>query len=142
MASDLADEPPGSLVGDRSMLREGFNHGFPDEQWNAAKEEARQAMIAVARRKGLISYSDLVGKIRSCYLEPNGTPLAHMLGQISSKEDEEGRGLLTVVVVHKSGDMRPGSGFFELALSRGRRVVNKEQFWIEELRCVYDTWSA
>ena len=123
------------------MLREGFNHGFPDDLWNAAKEEARQAMIAVARRKSVISYSDLVGEITSCHLEPNGTPLAHMLGEISSEEDKVGRGLLTVVVVHKSGDMKPGSGFFRLARSRGRRVVDEEQFWIEELCDVYDTGS-
>ena len=35
-----------------------------------------------------------------------------MLGDISSAEDDAGRGLLTVVVVHKSGDMKPGPGFF------------------------------
>ena len=75
------------------MLREGFKHGFSEVQWIAAKEEARQAMIAVARSKSVIAYSDLVGKIRSCILEPNGAHLAHMLGEISSEEDEESRGL-------------------------------------------------
>lgn len=123
------------------MLRKEFNHGYPDEQWNAAKEEARQAMIAVARRKRVIAYSDLVGEIKSCHLEPNGTHLAHMLGEISSKEDEEGRGLLTVVVVHKSGDQKPGSGFFQLARSRGRQVVDEELFWIDELQSVHGIWS-
>ena len=92
------------------MLREGFKHGFSKDQWIAAKEEARQAMITVARSKDVIAYSDLVRKITSCILEPNGTPLAHMLGEISSEEDEEGRGLLTVVVVHKTGDMQLGPG--------------------------------
>lgn len=93
------------------MLREGFNHGFPDDQWIAAKEEARQAMISVARSKSVIAYSDLVRKVKSCILEPNGAALAHMLGEISSEEDGECRGLLTVVVVHKTGDMKPGPGF-------------------------------
>lgn len=123
------------------MLREGFKHGFSENQWTAAKEEARQAMIAAAQSKGVIAYSDLVQKITSCILEPNGTALAHMLGEVSSEEDEEGRGLLTVVVVHKTGDMRPGPGFFQLALSRGRHIMDKEQFWIEELRNVHDVWS-
>ena len=124
------------------MLREGFKHGFSDDQWIAAKDEARQAMIAVARSESLIAYSDLVRKIQSCVLEPNGTPLAHMLGEISSDEDEEGGGLLTVVVVHKTGDLRSGPGFFRLARSRGRHVVDEDQFWIEELRNVYDVWST
>ena len=35
-----------------------------------------------------------------------------MLGEISSAEDAAGRGMLTVVVVHKAGDMQPGPGFF------------------------------
>ena len=124
------------------MLREGFKHGFSEDQWIAAKEEARQAMITVARSKDVIAYSDLVRKITSCILEPNGTPLAHMLGEISSEEDEEGRGLLTVVVVHKTGDMQPGPGFFRLARSRGRHVEDDEHFWIEELRNVYEVWST
>lgn len=124
------------------VLREGFRHGFSDDQWIAAKGEARQAMIAVARSKSLIAYSDLVRKIHSCVLEPNGAPLAHLLGEVSSEEDEEGRGLLTVVVVHKTGDLRPGSGFFQLARSRGRHFVDEEHFWVEELRNVYDVWST
>ena len=66
------------------MLREDFKHGFSEDQWSTAKEEARQAMIAVARRKGVIAYSDLVREITSCRLEPNGAYLAHMLGEISS----------------------------------------------------------
>ena len=124
------------------MLRKGFKHGFSEDQWLAAKEEARKAMVAAARSKSTIVYSDLVQKITSCVLEPNGPHLAHMLGEISSEEDAEGRGLLTVVVVHKSGDMKPGSGFFQLAKSLGRSVVDEDQFWIDELRKVHDVWSA
>lgn len=123
------------------MLREGFRHGFPEDQWVAAKEEARAAMIAAARCNSVITYSVLVGKITSCILEPNGAALAHMLGEISSEEDKEGRGLLTVVVVHKTGDMKPGPGFFRLARSLGRQVAEKDQFWIKELHDVYDAWS-
>ena len=53
------------------MLREGFNHGFAEYQWLAAKEEARQAMTAVARSNSVIAYSDLVRKITACILGPN-----------------------------------------------------------------------
>ena len=93
-------------LGTRNGDRLRFEHGFSQDRWIAAKQEARQAMIA--RSKGVIAYSDLVPKITSCILEPNGTHLAHMLGEISSEEDEEGRGLLTVV--HKTGDSKPGPG--------------------------------
>ncbi len=49
------------------MLRKGFKHGFSENQWSAAKEEARQAMIAVARSKNVIAYSDLVRKTRVAF---------------------------------------------------------------------------
>jgi hypothetical protein len=35
-----------------------------------------------------------------------------MLGEISQEEDEAGHGMLSVIVVHKYGDMQPGPGFF------------------------------
>lgn len=58
----------------------------------------------------VIAYSDLVGEIRTLDLEPQGDRLAHMLGEPG--ENGTGRGMLTVVVVHKHGDQMPGPGFF------------------------------
>jgi molybdopterin synthase catalytic subunit len=68
--------------------------------WDAAKAEARQVMIR---------------QITRIRLQAHDARLSHFLGEIASEEDERGRGPLTVVVVHKSGDMQPGPGFFELA---------------------------
>ena len=123
------------------MRRDNFDHGFLDGVWRAAKEEARQAMIDVARRRDLMSYSDLVLRITSCVLEPHGSRLAHMLGELATEEDEEGRGLLTAVVVHKTGDRKPGPGFFKLAESLGRDVVDTDGCWMDELKTVYQAWS-
>ena len=122
------------------MLRTNFNHGFSESDWNAAKEEARQAMIAVARRRKTISDLDLVAKIATCSLEPHDPRLAHMLGQISSEEEDSGRWLLTAVVVRK-GNKWPGAGFFELAKSRGRNIKDRETFWAEEMQKVHSVWS-
>jgi hypothetical protein len=41
-------------------------------------------------------------------------PIHNVLGEISSEEDARVRGVLSVVVVHKSADMHPGPGFVEL----------------------------
>ena len=119
------------------MKRENFDHGYPQEVWEAARAEARQAMIAVAARRRVIAYSDLVAEIRSLDLEPQDDRLAHMLGEISTAEHEAGRGMLTVVVVHKHGDQMPGSGFFQLARSLGHDTKDRETFWIGELEKVY-----
>ena len=61
-----------------------------------------------------------------------------MLGEISTEENEAGRGMLTVVVVHKEGDMKPGPGFFELAQKLGRQVGDLDVFWISEFKRVVD----
>ena len=123
------------------MKRENFDHGYSEEAWEAAREEARQAMIAVAARRCLIPYSDVVAEIHSLDLVPHGDHLAHMLGEISTAEHEAGRGMLTVVVVHKHGDQMPGPGFFQLAQSLGHDTKDREAFWIGELEKVYGAWS-
>ena len=108
------------------IRREGFDPGVSEESWNAAKSEARMAIEEVARQRRTISYTELVRQIESLYLVPHDHRLAHMLGEISTEEDNVGRGLLTVVVVHQGGDMRPGPGFFELARSRGRDTSDRD----------------
>ena len=124
------------------MKRENFDHGYPQESWEGAKAEAREAMTAVAKRRRVIAYSHLVAKIRSLDLDPQSDHLAHMLGEISTAEHEAGRGMLTVVVVHKHGDQMPGPGFFQLAGSLGHDTKDREAFWVGELEKVYGAWSA
>ena len=123
------------------MRREGFDHGFSQADWDAGKEEARKAMIEWAKVRGMITYSDLVKQITSVHLEAHDSRLDHLLGEISSEEDAADRGMLTVVVVHKVGDMQPGPGFFELAQSLGRDTSNLLECWVEELRRVHAYWS-
>ena len=124
------------------MKREKFNHGFSDADWQAAKEEARHTMILTAKARGMITYSDLVKSIRRIKLEAHDIRLSHMLGEISSEEDRAGRGMLTVVVVHKVGNMEPGPGFYELANTLGRDTSNLLRCWVDELHAVHAVWSA
>lgn len=124
------------------MLRENMRHGFPERDWEAAKAEARQMMIERAKVRGMIPYSDLVKGIGRIKIEAHDHRLFHMLGEISSEEDEAGRGLLTVLVVHKAGDMQPGPGFFELAKSRGRNTRDILKCWVDELRTVHAFWYS
>ncbi len=123
------------------MLREKLRHGFPEADWNAAKEEARAVMIERAKVRGMIPYSDLVRQITRIKVVSHDTRLFHMLGEISSEEDEQGRGMLTVLVVHKHGDMQPGPGFFELAQSLGRDTKDILKCWVDELHRVHAVWS-
>lgn len=114
--------------------------GFADEQWSAAKSELRRLLIDKARSKSVVAYSDAVARLEAIQFEPSDPRFHQMLDQLSTTEDEAGRGLLTVLVVHKAGDMRPGPGFFELASARGRDVQDLDKTWLVELRSVWGYW--
>ena len=116
-------------------------YGYSLTDWNEAKKEMRKILVERAKVRGMIPYSDLVGKVRTINLEPESYALAAMLGEISSEEDAAGRGMLTVIVVHKYGDMQPGPGFFELAEELGRDTSDILKCWIRELRRVHGYWS-
>jgi len=123
------------------MLRKNFDHGFIQSDWDAAKEQARTIMTDCAKMRRMIPYSDLVRQITAVNMQPHDARLSHFLGEIAAEEDEAGRGLLTVLVVHKQGDMQPGPGFFELAQSRGRNVSKVVDCWVEELKKVFAYWE-
>lgn len=110
--------------------------------WDSAKREAREALIATARSaKGMITYGQLCERISSLKLEPDSEVLRLLLGEISTEEDAEGRGMLTVVVVHQGGNGRPGSGFFKLASRLGRDTHDRDQFWTKEFAKVREAWK-
>jgi len=115
--------------------------GLSDEQWQRAKEEIREILIERAKVRGTIPYSLLTERIKSVTLEPDSYALAHLLGEVSTAEDRAGRGMLSVVVVHKEGDMQPGPGFFKLAKELGRDASDIPKCWIDELKKVHAYWS-
>lgn len=116
--------------------------GFEDVAWQTAKEEGKRLLASYARRRRTIPYSEFVKKIGAIHLEPNDPRLHHFLDEISTEEHSEERGLLSALVVHKLGDAQPGPGFFELARQLGYQFENIEQFWIQEVKHVFEVWSA
>lgn len=116
-------------------------YGFSENDWNQARNEIKQILIARARLRGMIPYSELVAQVQMIRLEPESYALAAMLGEISAEEDAAGRGMLSVLVVHKEGDMQPGPGFFELAKALGRNTMDILKCWIDELKRVHAVWS-
>lgn len=56
-------------------------YGFDIDEWNAAKEEMRDALAERARVRGMIPYSELVNQVTTISLEPNSYALAAMLGE-------------------------------------------------------------
>lgn len=115
--------------------------GIPPRQWDAAKTQAREAMIARAKLGGVLPYSELVAKIQAVQFEPHDVRLFALLGEISAEEDAANRGMLSAVVVHK-GDGQPGPGFFDLAQKLGRDTTAILPCWVSELKKVHAHWSV
>jgi hypothetical protein len=98
----------------------------------------RAVLIARAGIERTIPYSELTGLVHTIHFSYDDTAFHHMLDEISREEDAAGRGMLSVIVVHKDGDMMPGPGFFRLAKKLGRDKSDREACWANELRKVYD----
>ena len=118
-----------------------YEHGFPQEKWEAAKAEAKAILAECAARRQMIPYSEFVKRIHAITIHYHDPRLFHFLGQIAAEESEAGRGMLTALVVHKHGVMQPGPGFFEIARELGHDTGDILKFWIEEVKRVFAAWK-
>ena len=118
-----------------------MTNGFTEQEWLDAGREMTDVLIGRARQGRPIAYSDLVTHIESIRLDYFDPLLNKMLGEISSSENGQGRGMLTVLVVYKDGDMKPGPGFFELATALGRDASDELACWVAEYEYVTRYWQ-
>src|SRR5262245_38106881 len=116
--------------------------GFTKKEWEVFKKEARAIMIGHATQRGMITYGDLAARMTSIPVEPHEMVLWYIIGAVARDEEKAGRGLLSVVVVHKHGDMEPGFGFFNLAEEFGRNTRDKTKCFVDELHRVHAVWSV
>lgn len=116
--------------------------GFKKTDWDSFKKEACKIMSSVASQRQMITYGDLAAQMTTIQVEPHEIVLWEIIGDVARDEEQAGRGLLSVVVVHKHGDMEPGPGFFELAKYFKRNTSDQTKCWIEETKRVYKVWSV
>lgn len=101
-------------------------------------------LIRAAQHHGTVTYQELADLI-GLPLQGNfmGTELGHYTGDISREELENGRPMLSAIVVGVSG--KPGGGFFGLAKELGRfnsdDPAEQDSFWHAEQKAVYETWK-
>ncbi len=112
-------------------------YGYSELQWEKGKREMVGILRQRASQQGTIAYSELSSKLTSIQIGPHDPAMGGMLGQISGEEDACGRGMLSVIVVHKEGDQKPGNGFYECAVDLGRDITDRDRMWIDELNRVY-----
>lgn len=105
-----------------------------------------ERLIEVARAGDLITYGEIAPLANLNMDSPDDrNKIAHILGDISTHEDEQGRPLLSSVVV-LAGIGYPGEGFFNLARQLGRYHGHKEfedlEFFVQETKRVYGYWKT
>jgi hypothetical protein len=115
--------------------------GYSTKTWQAAKDEIKDVLVEHARRPQMIAYSGLVQKIRAIDLQARDPRLDELLRQVASEEHAQGRGMLTVLVVHKTGDLRPGRGFYECARALGLDTSDEDRLWVDQFNKVHASWA-
>lgn len=79
-----------------------------------------------------------------CCNEDERSTLSKILGLISTFEHQQGRPMLSAVVVHAEYGI-PGAGFFQLAreldVLKSKSRIQDPLFWHQELKSVHATWS-
>lgn len=96
----------------------------------------------VAREQRTTTYSE-IAHLAGLEMEnqDDRNRMGEILGKISTYEHQDGRPMLTAVVVHKHDNM-PGDGFFELAQRLGLmpRGEDRLAFFARELTRVLRLW--
>src|SRR5450756_1778023 len=101
-------------------------------------------LLQAAQYRGVTTYQ-AVAQIMGLPLSGNlmGREVGEMIGEISREEVQNGRPMLSAIVVGTSGV--PGDGFYTWAKELGRLKDDskqaKEQFWKQECEAVYAAWQ-
>jgi hypothetical protein len=114
-----------------------FNH--EDRTLN---QEIYRRLCDVARQRHYIRYAD-AGAIVGLDMEnpADRDEISRLLDEISMHEFNQGKPLLSAVVIHVQDNI-PGNGFFTMAERLGRFAGrDRLQFWLSELRSVHDHWA-
>lgn len=120
----------------------GEQWGYQTEDWELAKDQAKEILYAKARRRSLIPYGQLFSQITAIQFDTGETGrISAFLEEISCEEYAQGRGMLTALVVHKEGDMKPGPGFFTLAERLDIDIFEIDAAWVGEFNKVYNYWA-
>ncbi len=119
-----------------------YKWGHHIDNLKRAIVETERILVRVARRKRLITYSDLCKQIKSVDFTPEDHAFHAVLGEVSRRGHRNGKGLLSVLVVYKDKDrQRPGPGFFEMGRDLGYELLDEEArdaFWAQQTNAVYD----
>jgi hypothetical protein len=115
-------------------------YGFPLADWELAKEQAAQALLACARRRGTTTYSGLCDDVTAIRLRPYSFAMVAFLDEICDEQDAAHGTVLASLVTRKDTGM-PGEGYFRHASRVGCDVSDRRALWEKDVAEVYTTWA-
>ncbi len=113
--------------------------GYSKQRWEKGKAEATVILRRVAATRDYMLYGDLSDELRTVTIAPHSIAMSAMLGEISTDEHEQGRAMLSAVVVHEKPNIEPGKGFYTCAATLGKVFKDGDRitFWVSELKKVH-----
>jgi hypothetical protein len=120
-----------------ALRRSGSQFGLTGDQWQAAKDEVRAAILEAAYDRRMTWYGEIAGQVTTVQLDPYSALMNHLLGAVFEDEYAVGRPALTSIVTHKYGDKEPGAGFCDMAHSLGYRFDEPYVFWAQQVQDVF-----
>jgi hypothetical protein len=114
------------------------------EKWKNTKEYfiAYSIMINAAQHHGFCTYQEIAQAVG---LPTTGNfmsrEIGSLIGEVSRNEIDEGRPMLSSLVVGVSGV--PGEGYYTWAQDLGvfKQGDDEEKFWISECEIIYEQWK-
>jgi hypothetical protein len=107
---------------------------------STVKAEMREAMIAAAKARQLLTYTDLALALPSVYLNPGSFVFAHLMREVCRAEWEQSGTMLCALVVSRLTGI-PGAGYFRGMAALGEDVSDAEAAWRAEVERAFDYWS-
>lgn len=124
-------------------------YGYSTGEWDMARDWTARRLQKLAKDRATITYSDLASEMAQAgliRLEPHSSALAALLGHVNLLEHEEGRPLISALVIYKGGDAEPGQGFWNFARDLGIKVGSgpdaRLEFWSAEVQRCYTFWKS
>jgi len=103
-------------------------------------EMIRPILVRVAKKRDFITYKELQEEMGG----PGRGYIGEVLEEVCQREHEQGRPLLSALVVHRT-DGLPGNGFWELRVLppslRNASMEEKIDHWKKEYRKAWEYWG-
>ncbi len=124
-----------------SVQETASRFGLSDGEWEQAKRELREAIVAAARERRITHYGEIAPAVTVIHVEAFSSIMNRLLGEIMREEYEAGRPALTAIVTRQDGDQEPGPGFYALARSLGIPFDKPYVYWSSQVQQVFDLYG-